>query len=405
MRATVFVRYGGAYDLGHVAWAFDMTEGVVNAGSVENPSGHSTAQPRSMEYWDATTPDPMPLIRKHAYDALKLKDLSSSNIIAAMRTAAWIGHQAYHVFERNCLDDVYDVLRAYGVPNLPLPSADLLPDKWFIDFRGEVERVADYVWRTPAVSVWRRAVTHTIFKLAPAQMPTWRDANHPEGRELRDQLAGAPTPDPLLRGIDVSCYQGAIDWTAVAASRSVSFVYARVFHSPRLGDFGDDDTFVSNHDGCKHAGIPFGSYFFYMAAQNGAQQAEHFLEIANGRFGTLAPMVDVEEGSGDQGCGDSTEARIENLAACLERIAASLGNPIIYTNQDTWHMYFADSPAFSKYRLWVADHNGLPCKPTNAPRGWPSWMIHQYGEGQVAGIDASVDMDCLNAKGLAVIMM
>jgi len=207
----------------------------------------------------------------------------------------------------------------------------------------------------------------------------------------------------MIYGIDVSSYQKKIDWTKVAATKKVAFVIARVFHSKAPGDYGDDTMFVGNHDACTQAGIPFGVYFYFIVAQSGGKQAEHLLEIADGRFGTLAPVIDVEEGSGAQGWGASADARLANLAACAQRITAALGKPIIYTNQDTWNTYFSGSAQFADYRLWLADPHGSPGKPRYMPRGWKSWTIHQYATGTIDGIDAAVDLDCLNSDNIAVI--
>lgn len=204
----------------------------------------------------------------------------------------------------------------------------------------------------------------------------------------------------MLHGIDVSAYQGAIDWRTVGASQKVGFVYARAFHSKKPSDFGDDRMFRVNHDECAHASIPFGVYFFYIAAQNGRQQADHLLYVAHGRFADLAPVVDVEENSGAQGWGDSVSERIANLQLCLEHLSASFCEPILYTNQDTWQSYFGGTTAFSKYRLWVADPHGPPGSPVHMPPGWHEWTIHQYGQGRIPGIGANVDLDCLRSADL-----
>lgn len=66
----------------------------------------------------------------------------------------------------------------------------------------------------------------------------------------------------MIFGIDVSSSQKLVDWGAVAKSGLVEFAYARAFHSPRQGEYGDDVMFINNHDGCKAAGTPFGAYFF-----------------------------------------------------------------------------------------------------------------------------------------------
>lgn len=142
MRSAAFVRYGGADGMGHVGWAFDLSQSEVNAGAVENPLGTPTCDPATMGYWDDSSSTPMASMQQRAYNDLKFVALpkSEAEAEAAYRTAKWVGLQPYCAFGRNCLDDTYDVLRSYGVPNLPLPSRDLMPDKWFIDLDGQIEK-------------------------------------------------------------------------------------------------------------------------------------------------------------------------------------------------------------------------------------------------------------------------
>lgn len=207
----------------------------------------------------------------------------------------------------------------------------------------------------------------------------------------------------MIYGIDVSSCQKKIDWAKVVASKRAAFAIARVFHSKVPGNYGDDTMFAANHDGCTDAGIPFGVYFYFIVAQDGVKQAEHLLDVLDGRFGTLAPVVDIEEGSGAQGWSTSVDARLANLATCLQRLTAALGEPIIYTNQDTWDNYFGGSTKFAGYRLWVADPHGPPGKPKYMPRGWKTWTIHQYGTGTIDGINTAVDLDCLDSDDIASI--
>jgi GH25 family lysozyme M1 (1,4-beta-N-acetylmuramidase) len=208
----------------------------------------------------------------------------------------------------------------------------------------------------------------------------------------------------VITGIDVSSYQGAIRWQEVAATGRVAFAFTRAFHSQTPGDYGNDVKFTENHDGCTKSGIPFGVYFYFIVAQDGVTQADHLLQVADGRFGTLAPVVDVEEGSGAQGWGPSVSTRIANLGACLQRVASTVAEPMIYTNQDTWNNYFGGTQELAKYRLWIADPHSPAGHPKNMPRGWSTWTIHQYSTGSIDGIDGQVDLDYLNSENVKSIL-
>lgn len=197
----------------------------------------------------------------------------------------------------------------------------------------------------------------------------------------------------MIYGVDVSYAQGDIDWSAVAAGGWVKFAYARACYGSNPAD-DDGDIFVANHDGCKAHGIPFGAYIFFLLTEDPTAQANHFLNIIDGRQGQLRPMVDVEEESG------STGSIAENIAALAEFnsiVAAKLAVPVIYTNADTWDTGFGGSDAFSGHSLWVANFPATPGQPA-MPQGWNDWTVHQYADdGRIAGISGAVDLDVLKS--------
>src|SRR5579884_3841238 len=122
MRAAVFIRYHSGDGFGHVAWAFDVGDGLVSAGSVENHSGHLFTPATKMGFWNDCVADPVAAMRRCGYNDLKWLDVPNANPELAYRTVLWIEQEAYKALHRNCEDDVYDVLRAYGVEGLALPS-------------------------------------------------------------------------------------------------------------------------------------------------------------------------------------------------------------------------------------------------------------------------------------------
>jgi hypothetical protein len=135
-RAAAFVRCEGADGSGHLGWAFDLDSGETYCGSVENPQGLPSCDPADMVFWNQESPAPVALMaaRRPAYESLKYVDLAAGNSLDAQSTIAWIATQPYCLFGRNCMDDVYDVLRSYGVPNLPPPVLHWFPNNWFAGF-------------------------------------------------------------------------------------------------------------------------------------------------------------------------------------------------------------------------------------------------------------------------------
>jgi len=206
----------------------------------------------------------------------------------------------------------------------------------------------------------------------------------------------------MKHGIDVSFANGEIDWDAAKASLQPDFVYARASYGTNPSD-DDGDLFRRNHDECKRLGIPFGCYHFFLFGQDGAAQAQHFLEQINGRYGQLRAMVDVEEGSG---FGESPAQMIANLAAFNEVVEKALGaRVLIYTNNDTWNGRMGGTSDFSGHQLWVAN-------PTSAaspylPSGWDTWTIWQYDDSGVLlklnGETCDVDLDRFAGDDLSAI--
>lgn len=133
-----------------------------------------------MGYWNGCFEEPIAQMRQRAYDDLKWVEVLDADPLLAYRTALWIEHEAYKAVHRNCEDDVYDVLRAYGVQCLPLPSLLWFPKSWFKRFNGTLENLQSFVWRPAAQS----RVSAGYANAKPWQ-PTWRRPWHPHFHDLK----------------------------------------------------------------------------------------------------------------------------------------------------------------------------------------------------------------------------
>ncbi len=188
LRALVFVRYSGAFHLGHVGWAFEYRTGWFNAGSVENVNGLPHATPKEMGFWTADTLDPVSAMRRWNYDAYKILPVAHARPGNAWRAIVWLSKQPYIFLKRNCVDDAYDVLRAYGVGDLALPSKHMIPNRWFAALPGEVQQVTEQSSAVPlsmAGRLWRMlpplARDHPL-EIPPrlhALPPPWRAEGNP----------------------------------------------------------------------------------------------------------------------------------------------------------------------------------------------------------------------------------
>ncbi|WP_036718692.1 GH25 family lysozyme [Paenibacillus harenae] len=93
-----------------------------------------------------------------------------------------------------------------------------------------------------------------------------------------------------VRGLDVSPYQGAVDWGKVAESGKYQFVYMKATEGH---DF-TDNTFNQNWEGAKAGGMLVGTYHFFSSRSTGEQQANHFISLVPVEEASLPPVIDLE---------------------------------------------------------------------------------------------------------------
>lgn len=188
-----------------------------------------------------------------------------------------------------------------------------------------------------------------------------------------------------LQGIDVSHYQGKIDWKAVKGS-DVGFAFAKASQGQSVAD----SRFAENWAGMKAAGLLRGAYHFYSVGEDPKAQARNFLGKVKFEPGDLPPMVDIEtENPG----AESNAGQIADLHTFIAQIKAACGaEPFIYTGPSFWNAHFDDS--FSDCPLWVAEYGVSAPKPVS---GWSVWTIWQHSQsGTVPGISGHVDLDYFN---------
>jgi lysozyme len=199
-----------------------------------------------------------------------------------------------------------------------------------------------------------------------------------------EQHAGSvcATHATTLKGIDVSRFQGTIDWTKVKGD---GVVYAWIQISRSLTDI--DMKFDYNWSHAKSAGVLRGAYQRFHPGQDVIAQADLFLQkLGPYQPGDLPPMLDVEDSDGLSAAKISAAVR-----QWMDHVEPVVGvKPIIYTGFYFWRDS-AGSPDFSTHPLWIANY-GATCPLV--PDHWTKWAFHQYSSsGSVNGIAGAVDMD------------
>lgn len=211
----------------------------------------------------------------------------------------------------------------------------------------------------------------------------------------------APTPPPpgtRLEGIDVSHWQGTINWASVAAAGK-AFAVIKATESTTYVD----PDYSTNHTNARANGIRTGAYHFAQpSATSGDAKAEAdwFVAHMNLQTGDLNPALDLEQSNGL-----SVSALQSWVKTWLDEVYAKTGmRPMIYTSPSFWSTYMGGTASIANAGytvLWVA-HWGVtsPTVPGSnwGGRGWTFW---QYtSSGTVPGISGRVDLDRYNGLDL-----
>lgn len=192
-------------------------------------------------------------------------------------------------------------------------------------------------------------------------------------------------PPSRLAGIDVSHFQGHVDWQAVKAAGCV-FAFAKATEGTNV----TDPFFAANWVGMKAAGLMRGAYHFYRAAEPAAQQAAHFLSTVQFEPGDLPPVLDIEVNDGVTG--PPLVGGVQTWLDAVEPVAGA--TPVIYTDTPFWNAHFNNQ--FGSYPLWVAHYTAAPV-PSPLPVGWSVWTFWQYSQSlHVNGVNGTADHDYFN---------
>jgi len=195
-----------------------------------------------------------------------------------------------------------------------------------------------------------------------------------------------PTDYPI-HGIDVSKFQGDIDWNAVAGS-GVKFAWIKATEG---GDHADE-RFQANWTGAKAAGVPHGAYHFVYWCRPPMEEMANFEQNAPVEGDALPPVLDVEATPTSKTCHRhlTQEDAIAEMKVMLDEMERHYGKrPIIYTTVDFYQAILSDG-AFMDYPIWVRSTKYQP-SVKYGPRPWHFWQYQS--DGSIAGIQAHVDRD------------
>jgi GH25 family lysozyme M1 (1,4-beta-N-acetylmuramidase) len=193
-------------------------------------------------------------------------------------------------------------------------------------------------------------------------------------------------------GIDISHWQGHVDWTKVRAD-GITFAFMKATE----GSSYADPTLATNWAGAETAGIYRAAYHFARpstSAGSAQAQARFFVSKA-GTFqgvGDLPPVLDLEATGGLSPA--SLRTWVATWLSTVEQLTGR--TPILYFSPSFWIDHLGNSSAFTRYPLWIAHYTtGAPL----VPGGWPTWTFWQRtSSGRVSGIGGPVDLNRFNGS-------
>jgi lysozyme len=177
-----------------------------------------------------------------------------------------------------------------------------------------------------------------------------------------------------LLGIDVSHYQGDVNFYSVAQS-SVKFAFAKATE----GTGYIDDQFTRNWAKIQEAGLYRGAYHFGRPGCDPETQAAHFAAVVGPLgFGDLPPVLDLEAADNHDG-----KYVLEWALAFTKKAEALFGRKLIIYTGAFWRgkMGNPNHPFFRERLLWLAAYVAKPAVPAS----WDHWTFWQYTEGQHNG--------------------
>lgn len=184
-------------------------------------------------------------------------------------------------------------------------------------------------------------------------------------------------------GVDVSVYQGSVNWPVLAA-QGVDFAFMKATEGSSL----QDTRFSENWSNAQAAGIRVGAYHFFSYDSPGETQADNFIDAVPVTAGALPPVVDIEF-YGDNLNDPPDKAAVHAiLNPLLSRLEEHYGQkPILYVTYRSYALYLREG--YEDYPLWVSS-------PMVAPLGM-DWSFWQYSHSArlegYSGAEQRIDLN------------
>lgn len=187
-----------------------------------------------------------------------------------------------------------------------------------------------------------------------------------------------------VRGVDVSHYQGQIDWNIIA-KQGVTFAFLKATE----GSGTVDEYFAENWNNAREAGLYVGAYHFFSFDSSAVTQAENFCAVVPDDADALPPVIDLEFYRSEN-LPEVADVQ-DNLRILLTSLQSTYGKkPIIYTTKTCWETYLQDTGL--DYTLWI---RSIFAKPSDDYQ--PAWTFWQYNPRGIlegySGAERRIDLN------------
>jgi lysozyme len=195
--------------------------------------------------------------------------------------------------------------------------------------------------------------------------------------------------DYPVRGIDVSSYQGIIDWK-VLSQQNIDFVFIKATE----GSSFKDKMFEYNWVNANKTKLQVGAYHFFSFDSSGITQAENFISTVPVEEGMLPPVIDFEFYADKEKNPLAKDEALEILDEIIVAFEMHYGQrPIIYATKRSYTLYLEDG--YDDYPIWIRD---IFRKPNWL--GEDTWTFWQYSNRKVLdgykGKEKYIDMNVFN---------
>ena len=193
-----------------------------------------------------------------------------------------------------------------------------------------------------------------------------------------------------VHGIDISHYQGKVNWQALSSSQNdPEFPLRFVFLKATEGGDLMDDTFQENFQYAKDWGFVRGAYHYFIPNTDARKQAQFFINQVKLLPGDLPPVLDVEVSPKRK----TQQQFTQNVKTWLDVVEAYYGvKPILYASYKFKEKYLNDT-IFNRYPYWIAHYY---VDSVQYKGRWDFWQ--HTDAGTVPGIQEQVDLDVFNGS-------